>query len=139
MKGVPLRLEIGPKDIEKGQCVLVTRHNREKHVVSLDELETAVPALLKEVHDGLYERALENRRKRTYACRSLEDIVRVLEEKGDGFIEAMWCGDEACEIRMKEEAGMTSRCIPFAQQHLADTCAICGKPAKKMIYWGIAY
>ena len=139
MKGVPLRLEIGPKDIEKGQCVLVTRHNREKHVVSLDELETAVPALLKEVHDGLYERALENRRKRTYACRSLEDIVRVLEEKGDGFIEAMWCGDEACEDAVKEKTGVGSRCIPLEQQHLSDTCVCCGKPAKHMVLWGKAY
>ena len=139
MKGVPLRLEIGPKDIEKGQCVLVTRLGREKHVVSLDELETAVPALLKEVHDGLYERALENRRKRTYACRSLEDIVRVLEEKGDGFIEAMWCGDEACEDAVKEKTGVGSRCIPLEQQHLSDTCVCCGKPAKHMVLWGKAY
>ena len=96
-------------------------------------------ALLKEVHDGLYERALENRRKRTYACRSLEDIVRVLEEKGDGFIEAMWCGDEACEDAVKEKTGVGSRCIPLEQQHLSDTCVCCGKPAKHMVLWGKAY
>lgn len=139
MKGVPLRLEIGPKDIENNQCVLVTRHNREKHTVSLDELETAVPALLREVHDGLYQKALENREKHTYACRDMDEIVRVLAEQGDGFVKAMWCGDEACEDAVKEKTGVGSRCIPFEQEHLADTCVCCGKPAKHMVIWGKAY
>lgn len=139
MKGVPVRLEIGPKDIENNQCVLVTRHNREKHTVSLDELETAVPALLREVHDGLYQKALENREKHTYACRDMDEIVRVLAEQGDGFVKAMWCGDEACEDAVKEKTGVGSRCIPFEQEHLADTCVCCGKPAKHMVIWGKAY
>ena len=139
MKGVPLRLEIGPKDIENNQCVLVTRHNREKHTISLDELETAVPALLREVHDGLYRKALENREKHTYACRDMDEIVRVLAEQGDGFVKAMWCGDEACEDAVKEKTGVGSRCIPFEQEHLADTCVCCGKPAKHMVIWGKAY
>ncbi|MFR1434087.1 MAG: proline--tRNA ligase [Acutalibacteraceae bacterium] len=139
MKGVPIRLEIGPKDIENNQCVLVTRHNREKHTVSLDELETAVPALLREVHDGLYQKALENREKHTYACRDMDEIVRVLAEQGDGFVKAMWCGDEACEDAVKEKTGVGSRCIPFEQEHLADTCVCCGKPAKHMVIWGKAY
>ena len=139
MKGVPVRLEIGPKDIENNQCVLVTRHNREKHVVSLDELETAVPALLREVHDGLYQKALENRERHTYACRDMDEIIRVLAEQGDGFVKAMWCGDEACEDAVKEKTGVGSRCIPFEQEHLADTCVCCGKPATKMVYWGKAY
>ena len=139
MKGVPVRLEIGPKDIENNQCVLVTRHNREKHTVSLDELETAVPALLREVHDGLYQKALENREKHTYACRDMDEIVRVLAEQGDGFVKAMWCGDEACEDAVKEKTGVGSRCIPFEQEHIADTCPVCGKKADKMVVWGIAY
>ena len=139
MKGVPLRLEIGPKDIENNQCVLVTRHDREKHVVPLDELETAIPALLQKVHDGLYQKALENRQRRTYSCTSMDEITRVLEGRGDGFIEAMWCGDEACEDKVKETTGVGSRCIPFEQKHLSDTCVCCGKPAKHMVLWAKAY
>ncbi len=139
MKGVPLRLEIGPKDIENNQCVLVTRHDREKHVVPLDELETAIPALLQKVHDGLYRKALENRQRRTYSCTSMDEITRVLEGRGDGFIEAMWCGDEACEDKVKETTGVGSRCIPFEQKHLSDTCVCCGKPAKHMVLWAKAY
>ena len=90
------------------------------------------------VHDGMYAKAKRNLDENIYDAFTLEEAKRLQQEHG-GFIRTMWCGDEACEIRMKEEAGMTSRCIPFAQQHLADTCAICGKPAKKMIYWGVAF
>ncbi len=139
MKGVPLRLEIGPKDIEKNQCVLVRRDNREKYFVSLDELETKIPELLDAVHNGLYQKALENRENRTYSCTSIDEIKQVLAEKGDGFVKAMWCGDEACEDSVKEQTGVGSRCIPFEQEHLSDTCVCCGKPAKVMVYWGKAY
>lgn len=139
MKGVPVRIELGPRDIENNQCVLVTRHNREKTVVSLDELEHAVGEKLKEVHDALYKAALENRERRTYACTSLEEITKTLEEKGDGFVKAMWCGDEACEDKVKEVTGVGSRCIPFEQEQLSDTCVCCGKKAKYMVYWGKAY
>ena len=139
MKGVPVRIELGPRDIENNQCVLVTRHNREKTVVSLDELEHAVGEKLKEVHDALYKAALENRERRTYACTSLEEITKTLEEKGDGFVKAMWCGDEACEDKVKEVTGVGSRCIPFEQEQFSDTCVCCGKKAKYMVYWGKAY
>jgi len=139
MKGVPVRIEIGPKDIEKSQCVVVTRHNREKSFVPLSELAAVIPQKLKEVHDGLYQRALENREKRTYICRTMDEIVNTLEEKGDGFVKAMWCGDEACEDEVKERTGVGSRCIPLEQEHLSDTCVCCGKPAKYMVYWGKAY
>ena len=139
MKGVPVRIEIGPRDIENNQCVLVSRHNREKTVVSLDELEHAVGEKLKEVHDALYKAALENRERRTYACTSLDEISKTLEEKGDGFVKAMWCGDEACEDKVKELTGVGSRCIPFEQEQLSDTCVCCGKKAKYMVYWGKAY
>ena len=139
MKGVPVRIELGPRDIENNQCVLVTRHNREKTVVSLDEFEHAVGEKLKEVHDALYKAALENRERRTYACTSLEEITKTLEEKGDGFVKAMWCGDEECEDKVKEVTGVGSRCIPLEQEQLADTCVCCGKKAKYMVYWGKAY
>lgn len=139
MKGVPVRLEIGPKDIENNQCVLVTRHNREKTFVSLDELESAVNRKLKDVHDGLYEKALQNRENKTYCCQSIEEISKALEEKGDGFIKAMWCGDEACEDEVKEKTGAGSRCIPFEQENISDKCVCCGKPAKYMVLWGKAY
>ena len=138
MKGVPLRLELGPKDIEQNQCVLVRRDNGEKSFVSLDSLVESANTLMDAVHDGMYAKAKRNLDENIYDAFTLEEAKRLQQEHG-GFIRTMWCGDEACEIRMKEEAGMTSRCIPFAQQHLADTCAICGKPAKKMIYWGVAY
>ena len=138
MKGVPLRLELGPKDIENGQCVLVRRDNREKTVISLDELEAAAENLLEAVHQGIFEKAKKNLDEHIYDAETLEEAKRLQEEHG-GFIRTMWCEDEACEKRMKDEAGMTSRCMPFAQEHLSDTCAICGKPAKKMVYWGVAY
>lgn len=139
MKGVPVRIEIGPRDIENNQCVLVTRHNNEKTIVSLDNLEQAVNDKLKEVHDGLYKKALENREKKTYSCTTLDEITKALEENGDGFIKAMWCGDEECEDKVKELTGVGSRCIPFEQENLSDKCVCCGKPAKHMVYWGKAY
>ena len=138
MKGVPLRLEIGPKDIEKEQCVLARRDNGEKSFVALAELETAVPAMLDAIHAGLYEKAKKNLEEHTYAAHSLEE-AKALQEKNGGFIKTMWCGDLACEMAMKEQAGMSSRCIPFAQEHIGDVCPVCGKPAAKMVYWGIAY
>ena len=138
MKGVPLRLEIGPKDIEKQQCVLARRDNGEKSFTALADLETAIPAMLDAIHSGLYEKAKKNLEEHTYAACSLEE-AKALQEKNGGFIKTMWCGDLACEMAMKEQAGMSSRCIPFAQEHLADVCPVCGKPAAKMVYWGVAY
>ncbi len=138
MKGVPLRLEIGPKDMEQNQCVLVRRDNREKIVVSLDELETAVPAALQAVHDGLYQKALENREARTFTARNWEEFLDIANNQS-GFIKAMWCGDEACENKIKELTNIKSRCIPFEEEHIGDTCVCCGKPAKHMLYWGRQY
>lgn len=138
MKGVPLRLEIGPKDIEKNQCVIVRRDNREKIFVSLDELETRIPELLQAVHDGLYEKALKRREEMTYTAKNLDEMKEIADNK-PGFIKAMWCGDLACEEKLKEVAGVTSRCIPFEQEKISDVCVCCGKPADKMLYWGKAY
>lgn len=138
MKGVPLRLEIGPKDIANNQCVLVRRDNREKTFVSLDHLEAAIEEQLEAVRAGLYEKALARREEMTYSAKTLEELIDIAENK-PGFIRAMWCGDLACEERLKEKAGVTSRCIPFEQEQIADTCVCCGKPARQMLYWGKAY
>ncbi len=139
MKGVPVRIEIGPRDIEANQCVIVTRHNREKSVVSLDNLIETVAQKLKEVRDGLWEKALANRERRIYDCKSMDEITEVLEKNGDGFVRAMWCGDEACEDEVKEKTGVGTRCIPFDQEQISDKCICCGKPAKHMVYWAKAY
>lgn len=138
MKGVPLRIEIGPRDIENGQCLAVRRDSGEKATLALGSLEETVPALLEAVQQGLFDKAKKNLDEHCYPAFSLEEAKAIQEEKG-GFIKTMWCGDPACEAKMKESAGMSSRCIPFRQEHLSDVCPICGKPAKQMIYWGVAY
>ena len=139
MKGVPVRVEIGPRDIAANQCVIATRHDGEKENVSLDSFVESVQQKLQAVHDGLFQAALENRERRTYQCTTIDEIRQTLAEKGDGFIEAMWCGDEACEDEVKAQTGVGSRCIPFAQKTLSDKCVCCGKPAKHMVLWGNAY
>jgi prolyl-tRNA synthetase len=138
MKGIPLRLEIGPKDIENNQAVLVRRDTREKLVVSLDELENVVPALLEDIQNSLLEKARTAQNEKTTAAETLEELKNILDTK-TGFVKAMWCGDRTCEDKIKEEAAATSRCMPFEQEHIADTCVCCGKPAKKLVYWGRAY
>ena len=138
MKGVPLRLEIGPRDIENNCCVIARRDTYEKITVSLDELEEKIPELLKAVHDGMYNKALERRENMTYDAKNLEEMKEIADKK-PGFIRAMWCGDRECEDKLKEVAGVTSRCIPFEQEAIGDTCVCCGKKADKMLYWGKAY
>ena len=138
MKGIPLRLEVGPRDIAEGQCVLVRRDTREKTVVKFEDLEKTIPALLEDIQKSLYEKALANREAHTYTAKSLDEMKSILAEH-TGFIKSMWCGDLACEEKVKEETGMPSRCMPFEQEHIADTCPVCGKPANKMVVWGIAY
>ncbi|MCI5994162.1 MAG: proline--tRNA ligase [Clostridiales bacterium] len=138
MKGVPLRVEIGPRDMEAGQCVMVRRNDGEKTIVRLEDLETAANEQLQLVHDLLYQNALENLQQNTYEAHSLEQAKQLQAEHG-GFIKTMWCGELECELKMKEEAGMSSRCMPLEQEHFDDVCPICGKPAKHSIYWGIAY
>lgn len=139
MKGVPLRLEIGPRDIESNQCVLVSRVDRSKDFVSLDGLEDSIASKLTEIRDAMYNRALENRANKTYDCKTLDEITATLNEKGMGFVRAMWCGDEACEDKVKEITGVGSRCIPFDQEKISETCVCCGKPADTMVLWGKAY
>ncbi len=138
MKGVPLRLELGPKDMEKNQCVLVRRDSGEKSFASLDGIEDTVAEMLEDIHQGLYAKARKNLEDNTYPCATLEEVREKMESRG-GFAKTMWCGELACELRMKEEAGVSSRCIPFQQERLGEVCACCGKPAKHMVYWGVAY
>ncbi len=138
MKGVPLRLELGPRDLENGQCVCVRRDSFEKIPVALSELAEKVPELLEAVQKGLFDRAKKNLDEHVFPAGSLEE-AKELQEKNGGFIKTMWCGDLECEKAMKEKAGMSSRCIPFAQEKLGEVCACCGKPAKQMVYWGVAY
>jgi prolyl-tRNA synthetase len=138
MKGVPLRLEIGPRDMEQNQCVLVRRDTREKIIVSLDELEETVQSLLVDFAQSLFNRALQRREEMTYTCTELDDFIETAKSR-PGFLRAMWCGDLECELKMKEVADVTSRCIPFGQEPVSDKCICCGKPATKLLYWGKAY
>ena len=138
MKGVPLRIEIGPKDIENNQCVAARRDNGEKTNVPLGEVEKIIPELLDEIHDSLLARAKENLVSNIRPAGRLEEVKSILSEHG-GFVKAMWCGDPECEKKMKEDAGVTSRCIPLEQERVGDKCAICEKPSDTMVIWGIAY
>ncbi|MBQ9079929.1 MAG: proline--tRNA ligase [Clostridia bacterium] len=139
MKGVPVRLELGPRDIESNSCVLVSRVTREKVIVSLDNIEQAVEDMLKKVHDELYNRALENLHNRTHDAHDYDEFLKIAEEQS-GFIRAMWCGDSECEDKLKDvTGGVKSRCIPFEEDHIGDTCVCCGKPAKHMVVWGRQY
>ena len=139
MKGVPVRVELGPKDIEKNQCVIVRRDTREKIFVSLDNLCTEVENALQAVHDGMYQRALENMKEKTFVATDFDEFVTTAKEH-PGFIKAMWCGDKECEEKLKEvTGGVKSRCIPFEEEHLSDKCVCCGKEAKHMVYWGKQY
>ncbi len=138
MKGIPLRLELGPKDIANNKCVLVRRDTREKYFVSLDELETKIPEILKDIQSALYNSAKESLYSRIYDAHTIEEAKDIADNK-PGFIKAMWCGDLECELRMKDEAGVTSRCMPFDGEPIDDKCVCCGKKAKELVYWGKAY
>ncbi len=139
MRGIPVRVELGPKDIEAGKCVLVRRDTREKIECALDDLESVVPALLEQIQKEMFERAKAHRDSHIYDARNYEEFCEIANTK-PGFIRAMWCEDVACENKIKEDLAVTSRCMPFNdQEHISDVCACCGKPAKKLVYWGKAY
>ncbi len=138
MRGIPVRVEIGPRDIENNEAVLVRRDTHEKMTVSLDEIEVKVGELLDTIQNDMLERARTHRDSHTYTATTYDEFVKTINEK-PGFVKAMWCGDQACEDKIKEDTAATSRCMPFAQETLSDKCVCCGKPAKKMVYWGRAY
>ena len=138
MKGVPLRIEIGPRDIENGQCVVVRRDNREKIFTPIENIENVIGEQLEALTKALYEKALANRTNRTYTATELDDFIKIANEK-NGYIKAMWCEELECEMKLKELADVTSRCMPMEQESISDKCICCGKPAKKLVYWGKAY
>ena len=138
MKGVPLRIEVGPKDIEIGQCVAVRRDSGEKLPIPLAGCESRVKDLLEDIQKSLYDKAKDNLTRNTSIAASLDEVKSIQTERG-GFIKTMWCGSSECELKMKEEAGVTSRCIPFDQERVGDVCPICGKPSDTMVVWGVAY
>ena len=138
MRGIPVRVEIGPKDIEANQAVLVRRDTGEKTTVALDELEVKVGEMLDTMQKEMLERAREHRDAHTSVAISYDEFKDAIANK-PGFVKAMWCGDQACEDKIKEETTATSRCMPFNQEKLSDVCVCCGKPAKSMVYWGKAY
>ena len=138
MRGIPVRIEIGPKDIEADQAVIVRRDNREKTVVSLDNITEAVGEILEKMQADMLAKATAHRDANTHEAHNWEEFTDILTRK-QGFIKAMWCGDRACEEAIKEETGATTRCMPFEQEHLSDVCVHCGKPAKTMVYFGKAY
>ena len=138
MRGIPIRVELGPKDIEKNQAVLVRRDTREKTIVSINELPSVVPQLLETIQKDMFLRAKTHRDSHTYDAHNYEECKEIVNNK-PGFVRAMWCGDPACEEKIKADTTATSRCIPFEQEQIADTCVCCGRPAKKMVFWGKAY
>jgi prolyl-tRNA synthetase len=138
IKGIPVRIELGPKDIEKDQVVLVRRDTGEKEFVSLSELEERLPALLEEVQQNLFNKAKAHMEEKTSAATTMKQFKQILDEN-QGFIKAMWCGSGECEEKIKEETTATSRCIPFEQEKMSDTCVCCGKEAKEMVFWAKAY
>ena len=138
MRGVPVRIEIGPRDLEEGVAVLVRRDTSEKLTVKIDDLETEIAKLLETIQKDMYNACQERKEAKTTIAYTLEEIEKNLKEN-QGYVKTMWCGDRACEDKVKEVTGAPSRCMPFAQEHLADTCAICGKKATKMVVWGRQY
>ena len=138
MRGIPIRIECGPKDIENGQAVICRRDTREKYTVTFDELVEKVQEILETIQKDMLERARKHRDSHTYVATNYEEFKDTIVNK-PGFVKAMWCGDRACEDKIKEDVQATSRCMPFEQEHLSDVCVCCGKPAKKMVYWGRAY
>ncbi|MGN0347288.1 MAG: proline--tRNA ligase [Lachnospiraceae bacterium] len=138
MRGIPMRIEIGPKDIEAGKCIICRRDTHEKIEVALSEVTAKVSELLVTIQKDMYEAAKEHRNAHTYVATNMEEFEKCFTEKS-GFVKAMWCGEQGCEDQIKEKLAVTSRCMPFEQETLADTCVCCGKPAKKMVYWGKAY
>jgi prolyl-tRNA synthetase len=139
MRGIPVRIELGPKDIEAGKCVVVRRDTREKIEMSLDEVDVKVPALLETIQKEMLERAKKHRDEHIWDAHNYEELKDIAMNK-PGFIRGMWCEDQACEDKIKEDLAVTSRCMPFNdQEEISNVCVCCGKPAHKLVYWGKAY
>lgn len=138
MRGVPIRLEIGPKDIENNQCILVRRDNSEKITVSLDKLVESIPKLLIDIRDNMYKKALDRRNEMTYTAKTNEEFNQISETKS-GLIKSAWCGSAECEKHIKDTTCFTSRCIVEEEVSQEDKCVCCNKDAKHFVYWAKAY
>ena len=138
MRGIPVRIELGPKDIENGVAVIVRRDTREKITAAIEELPQKIAEVLEQEQHDMLERARAHRDAHTYDAHNYEEFKDIVANK-PGFIRGMWCGEQACEDKIKEETTATSRCMPFTQEKISDVCVCCGKPAKKLVYWGKAY
>ena len=138
MRGIPVRVEIGPKDIEANKCIVVRRDNREKIEVSLDELEAKLAEILAAMQKDMLERAREHRESHTYSAVTYDEFKDIIANK-PGFIKAHWCESRECEDKIKEDTSATARCIPLEDGNSEGVCVCCGKPAKKLVYWGKAY
>ena len=138
MRGIPVRVEIGPKDIEANKCIVVRRDNREKTEVSLDELEIKLAEILESIQKDMLERARAHRDSHTYSVTTYDEFKETIADK-PGFIKAHWCESRECEDKIKEDTSATARCISFEDGNSEGVCVCCGKPAKKLVYWGKAY
>ena len=138
MKGIPVRIEIGPRDLENGKCILARRDTLEKEEVEVENVEEEVIRLLLEIQESMYLRAKTRRDSMIYTAETKEEMNEIIEEKS-GFVKAFWCGDRECEDKIKEEFGITSRCIPFNQEKVRSKCACCGKDAEDIVVWGKSY
>ncbi|MFR8079870.1 MAG: proline--tRNA ligase [Christensenellales bacterium] len=140
MRGVPVRLEVGPRDIENGQVMLARRDTHEKAATPMEGLEQSIQTLLEDIHKTMLHMATEHRDAHIFQASTMEEVREAVDTK-KGFALSPWCGERACEEHVKDEYGITTRCMPFELQNQAEghVCACCGKPAKKMIYWARAY
>ncbi|MBU1144875.1 MAG: proline--tRNA ligase [Firmicutes bacterium] len=138
MKGIPIRIEVGPRDLAKGECIIAKRYNGEKITIKLIDLSIQIPLLLQEIHEKMYQKALDNVFLNTRPAYTYQEFKQILESK-QGYIKMMWCGNQSCEDLIKEETSATARCIPFHQEHLTDNCPVCGRKAEKLVYFAKAY
>jgi prolyl-tRNA synthetase len=138
MQGIPVRIEIGPRDLAKGECVIVKRYNHEKSIEKISLITEKMPSILQDIHENMYQRALENATKNTTVAKTYSEFKDLIANDA-GYVKMMWCGSQACEAKIKEDTTATSRCIPFEQEHLGDHCPVCGEKATQMVYFAKAY
>ena len=139
VNGIPVRIEIGKRDLENGEITIVRRDTREKIKVKKDiDISKYISDLLETIQKDMYDRALERQNKLTFEAHNLDDMEKILNTQ-PGFIHAMWCGNEECENKIKEIKGCKSRCIVEDGEKIDDKCVCCGKEAKHHVIWGIQY
>lgn len=138
MRGVPVRIELGPKDIERGEVIITRRDTFEKMPVKIEEVEEKVKELMEDIQKSMYNACKKRVEEKTTVALNMEELKKNLDEN-QGYVKTMWCGSQECEDKVKEVTGAPSRCMPFEQEHLSDTCVCCGKKADKMVVWGRQY